>query len=131
MSATKSSEAVDSGRPADESSGLWGAWASSSSATATRQLDEPEPRGGGRAPTAWFLTAWPLLAVLVVQAALSLRLVRADTAYQGEAAALWSGHLEWAHWLHGTPIPPFPAFFSAAPVLYPPLGAAADSVGGL
>ncbi len=75
--------------------------------------------------------AWPLLVVLAVQAALSLRLVRADTAYVGEASALNAGHLEWAHWLHGTVIPPFASYFSGAPVLYPPIGAAADSIGGL
>ena len=33
--------------------------------------------------------------------------------------------------LHGTPIPPFPSFFSGAPVIYPPLAALADSAGGL
>jgi Dolichyl-phosphate-mannose-protein mannosyltransferase len=74
---------------------------------------------------------WPLLAVLAVQAVLSLRLVRADTAFQDEATYLWAGHLQWAHWLHGTPLPPFPIYFSGAPVIYPPLGALADSVGGL
>jgi 4-amino-4-deoxy-L-arabinose transferase-like glycosyltransferase len=73
----------------------------------------------------------PLAGVLAVQAVLSLRLLRADTAFQGEAASLWAGHLKWAHWLHGAPIPAFPKFFSGTPVLYPPLGAAADSVGGL
>jgi Dolichyl-phosphate-mannose-protein mannosyltransferase len=73
----------------------------------------------------------PLLAVLAVQAALSLRLVRADTAFQDEATYLWAGHLQWAHWLHGTPVPPFSAYFSGAPVVYPPLGALADSIGGL
>src|ERR1022692_4119451 len=75
--------------------------------------------------------AWPLLAVLVVQAVLSLRLVRADTAFQDEALYLWAGHREIAHLLHGVPIPPFPAYFSGAPVIYPPLGALSDSVGGL
>jgi len=75
--------------------------------------------------------ALPLLAVLAVQAALSLRLVRADTAFQDEAAYLSAGHLEWAHWLHGTPVPPFAAYFSGAPVLYPPVGALADSAAGL
>src|SRR5450755_2689400 len=79
-----------------------------------------------RAP-AW----WPLAAVLAVQAALSLRLVRANTAFQDEALYLWAGHREWAHWLHGTPVPPFGTFFSGAPVIYPPLGSLADSVGGL
>jgi hypothetical protein len=39
--------------------------------------------------------------------------------------------LEWAHWLHGTPIPNFPAYFSGAPFVYPPIGALADSIGGL
>jgi dolichyl-phosphate-mannose-protein mannosyltransferase len=76
-------------------------------------------------------SAWPLLVILVVQAALSLRLVGADTAFQDEATYLWAGHLEWAHWLHGGVIPPFASYFSGAPVIYPPLGALADSVGGL
>ena len=74
---------------------------------------------------------WPLLVVLVVQATLSLRLVGADTAFQDEALYLWAGHLEWAWLLHGTPIPPFPSYFSGAPVIYPPLAALADSAGGL
>jgi hypothetical protein len=73
----------------------------------------------------------PLVLVLAVQTVLSLRLVRADTAFEDEAAYLWAGHLEWSHWLHGAPIPPFGAYFSGAPVIYPPLGALADSLGGL
>jgi hypothetical protein len=74
---------------------------------------------------------WPLLVVLAVQAVLSIRLVHADTAFEDEAAYLWAGHLEWAHWLHGTPIPHFSAYFSGAPVIYPPIAALADSIGGL
>lgn len=74
---------------------------------------------------------WPLLAVLAVQAVLSIRLVHADTAFEDEATYLWAGHLEWAHWLHGSPIPHFPAYFSGAPVIYPPIAALADSIGGL
>ncbi|HEX3490779.1 MAG TPA: glycosyltransferase family 39 protein [Streptosporangiaceae bacterium] len=81
---------------------------------------------GPRLP-AWF----PVTVVLAVQAALSLWQVRADSAFEDEAAYLWAGHLEWSHWLHGTPIPHFPAYFSGAPVIYPPLAAAADSLGGL
>ena len=71
------------------------------------------------------------MVILLVQTALSLRLVRANTAFNDEALYLWAGHLEWAHWLHGTRLPPFPTYFSGAPVVYPPLGALADSVGGL
>jgi Dolichyl-phosphate-mannose-protein mannosyltransferase len=87
------------------------------------------PGGGERAP--WLLAWVPLPVVLAVQAILSLRLIHADTAFQDEALYLWAGHREWAHWLHGAPIPPFPAYFSGAPVIYPPLGALADSAGGL
>jgi hypothetical protein len=72
---------------------------------------------------------WPLLAVLAVQAGLSLRLVWSNTAFQDEALYLWTGRLEWAHWLHGTPVPAFPTYFSGAPTVYPPLGALADSIG--
>jgi hypothetical protein len=88
---------------------------------------EPWPAVRGVGPP----SAWPLLVVLAVQAALSLRLVWADTAFQDEAAYLWAGHLEWAHWLHGAVIPPFAPYFSGAPVIYPPIGALADSIGGL
>ena len=73
----------------------------------------------------------PLLVVLAVQVVLSLRLLGANTAFQDEALYLRAGHLEWARWLHHTPIPDFPAYFSGAPILYPPLGAVADSLGGL
>ena len=86
----------------------------------------PAPPGpGGGSPR------WPLLVVLAVQATLSLRLVWSATAFQDEALYLRAGHLEWAHWLHQAPIPGFPAYFSGAPVIYPPLAAAADSLGGL
>ena len=83
-------------------------------------------------PTRWGVpSGWPLLPVLIVQTLLTLRLLGADTAYQDEGLDLWAGHLQWANWLHGTAIPPFPYYFSGAPVLYPPLGALADRAGGL
>jgi Dolichyl-phosphate-mannose-protein mannosyltransferase len=74
---------------------------------------------------------WPLLAVLAVQAVLSASMVRSSTAFGDEALYLSAGHLEWSHWLHGTPIPDYQTWFSGAPVIYPPIGAIADSVGGL
>jgi hypothetical protein len=84
-----------------------------------------------RAASLSIAPAWGLAAILIVQALFSLRLVRADTAFQDEAAYLWAGHLEWAHWLHGAPIPPFSSYFSGAPFIYPPIAALADSAGGL
>ena len=74
---------------------------------------------------------WPLLAVLAVQAALSASMVRTGTAFGDEALYLSAGHLEWSHWLHGTQIPAYQTWFSGAPVIYPPVGAIADSLGGL
>jgi hypothetical protein len=94
--------------------------------TDSRDHGEDNP-GKSRRPNA----RWPLLAVLGAQLALSLRLVWSNTAFQDEGLYLRAGHLEWAHWLHGAQIPDFPSYFSGAPVLYPPLGALADSVGGL
>ncbi|HEV8276748.1 MAG TPA: glycosyltransferase family 39 protein [Streptosporangiaceae bacterium] len=89
------------------------------------------PAGGLRGWGRRVVAAWPLLVVLVVQAVLSVRLVGADTAFQDEALYLWAGHLQWAHWLHGASVPPFPYYFSGAPVIYPPVGALADGVAGL
>jgi hypothetical protein len=74
---------------------------------------------------------WLLLAILGVQAALSLRLVWSNTAFQDEALYLWAGHMEWSHWLYGAPVQTFQTWFSGAPVIYPPLGAVADTYGGL
>src|ERR1700683_3797788 len=73
----------------------------------------------------------PRTAILVVQAALSLRLVWSNSAFTDEALYIWSGRLEWEHWLHGGPVPHFPSYFSGAPVVYPPLGAMAAALGGL
>lgn len=73
----------------------------------------------------------PLLLILAIQAVLSARLLWANTAFQDEALYLWAGHLELAHWSSGTPIPDFSTYFSGAPVVYPPLAALADSIGGL
>lgn len=76
---------------------------------------------------------FPLVATLIAQAALSLRLIWSNTSFADESLYLWAGHLEWAHWLNGVPIGPeaLPSYFSGAPQIYPPLGALADSVGGL
>jgi 4-amino-4-deoxy-L-arabinose transferase-like glycosyltransferase len=74
---------------------------------------------------------WQLVVVLVAQAALSLRLVWANTAFLDEALYVWTGHMEWAHWLQGAPVPTFQTWFSGAPVLYPALAALVDTYGGL
>jgi 4-amino-4-deoxy-L-arabinose transferase-like glycosyltransferase len=74
---------------------------------------------------------WPLLVILIIQAALTFRLNWTNTAFMDEALYIWAGHLEWAHWLHGAPIPDFATYFSGSPLIYPPLAALADTAGGL
>lgn len=72
-----------------------------------------------------------LAPVLAIQAALSVRLLHANAASKGEALCLRVGHLEIAHLLHGSAIPAFATYLSGSPVLFPPLGAMADRLGGL
>jgi len=94
-----------------------------------RHRDRPSRRKAGLGILAGPL---PLAAVLVIQAALGLRLIWSNTAFQDEALYLWAGHLELSHLLNGAPIASaFQGYFSGAPVIYPALGAVADSAGGL
>ncbi|MFG2869750.1 ArnT family glycosyltransferase [Streptomyces sp. NPDC048338] len=83
---------------------------------------------GGRRRT-WVSRA-ALLAVLALQAALSLRL--SNTAFQDEALYLTAGHAELDHLFHGAPAPRhYAAYFSGSPQLYPVLAALVDSRFGL
>jgi hypothetical protein len=74
---------------------------------------------------------WPLAIVLAIQAALSLRLVWSATAFLDEGEYLTVGRLELAHFLHHAPMPNVATYLSGSPVVYPPLAAMADNVGGL
>lgn len=74
---------------------------------------------------------WPLVAILAVQAITSLRLIWTNTAFLDEATYLFAGHVEIAHWLHGSSAPHYATYFSGAPVIYPPLAALAGDVGGV
>ena len=71
-----------------------------------------------------------LLAILLMQAVLSLRLH--NTAFEDEAQYLYAGRLEILYLFHHVPLPlDYASYFSGAPVLYPVLAAAANDVGGL
>ncbi len=85
-----------------------------------------------RPRSSWFtLAPLGLLCILTIQAILSLRLVWSNTAFLDEATYLYVGHVELAHWLTGTSEPAYAAYLSGAPVIYPPLGALANDIGGL
>jgi hypothetical protein len=77
------------------------------------------------------IRGWPLAVVLAIQAALSLRLVWSATAFLDEGEYLTVGRLELAHFLHHAPMPDVATYLSGAPVVYPPLAAIADDIGGL
>jgi hypothetical protein len=81
----------------------------------------------------WHRLLHPLTAILALQAALSLPLVWSNTAFSDEADYLWIGHLVIDHWLHGTAWASTYAdkVLSGSPIIYPPIGALADSVDGL
>lgn len=70
-------------------------------------------------------------ALLVAQGCVSFFLMFQNTAFADEATYIDAGHAEIAALLHHVAIPPFAETFSGAPILYPPLAALADSVGGL
>jgi hypothetical protein len=72
-----------------------------------------------------------LIIVLAVQAVLSLRLVWTNTAFLDEATYLYAGHVELARLLSGAPVPAYSTYLSGAPVIYPPLAALVDNLGGL
>jgi hypothetical protein len=104
----------------------WQQWPS-----AAREPLQPPGYRPRRRP--WGRVLHPLTATCVVQAVLSMTLVWSNTAFGDEADYLMIGRLEWAHWLHGTSWPAAYAdqILSGSPVIYPPLGALADSIGGL
>lgn len=77
------------------------------------------------------VAAWPLWSVLIAQIVLTQQWIWRTAPFTDEALYLQAGHAEWAHWLNHAPIQDYAAWFSGAPVLYPPVAAAADSVGGL
>ncbi len=69
--------------------------------------------------------------MLAVQAVLSVRLVWSATAFLDEGEYLTVGRLELAHFLHHAPMPNVTTYLSGSPVVYPPLAAIADNIGGL
>jgi len=91
----------------------------------------PAARPAGRLERLLSARGWPLAFVLAVQAALSLRLVWSATAFIDEGLYLSVGHLELGHFLHGAAMPDVASFMSGSPVVYPPLAALADDIGGL
>ena len=81
-------------------------------------------------PRRTWLSRAVVAVILLMQAVLTLRMN--NTAFEDEALYLYVGHLEIAHMLHGAALQgDYPSYFSGAPVLYPVLGALADSIGGL
>ncbi|MEU9150727.1 hypothetical protein AB0D59_09305 [Streptomyces sp. NPDC048417] len=85
-----------------------------------------------KAPQAAWRTDWlPLLAVLLVQAALSFRLTGSNTAFVDEGTYIYSGYQEINHVVHGAAVADYASFFSGSPLIYPVVVATADMIGGL
>ncbi len=86
-----------------------------------------------RRPGRWRVLLHPLTIICAVQAGCSLSLVWANTAFTDEADYLRLGHLVIASWLDGKSWPATYAekILSGSPLIYPPVGAMADRLGGL
>jgi putative flippase GtrA len=74
---------------------------------------------------------WPLFAVLIIQGLLAARLIWSNTSYIDEATYLYVGSQDLNHWIHNTPIEDYQTFLSGSPVVYPPIAAIVNAVGGL
>jgi hypothetical protein len=81
--------------------------------------------------TSKYLREWPLAVILAAQIVLTLPWLWRTAPFTDEALYIEAGHQVWDHWLHGASLLNYASWFSGAPVVYPPIGAAADSVGGL
>lgn len=77
------------------------------------------------------LAAIPVAGILVMQAALSIRLLHASTASGDEAIYIYSGHQLIHELWHGGGSPYFETWLSGAPIIYPVLAAMVDHLGGL
>jgi hypothetical protein len=93
----------------------------------------PARRGASAITLERLLSArwWPLSIILAAQIALSVRLIWRTSAFIDEALYLSVGHLELAHIFHHAPMPEVASYMSGSPVVYPPLAAIADEIGGL
>jgi Dolichyl-phosphate-mannose-protein mannosyltransferase len=74
---------------------------------------------------------WVLVGILVVQAMLSTRLIGTNTAFTDESTYLHAGRIEILSLFEPEGSPWYQTYFSGAPVLYPILGAIANSIDGL
>ena len=83
-----------------------------------------------RTKTQSWMRHLPLALILIIQAALTLRL--SNTAQRDEGLYIWTGYRMVDNWLTGAPLYDEPArYFSGAPAVYPVIASALDVVGGL
>ena len=98
--------------------------------SARHQKQKNARRAGADSSRRVWVSRGVLVLIMALQAALTLRM--SNTAFEDEGLYLYVGHLEIRHFLHGAALQgDYPSYFSGAPVLYPVLGALADSIGGL
>jgi len=101
---------------------------------ATAVVERPATARASLARTsAWYRhREWlPVLAVLVAQAVYTIRLIPLGFASDDEARYIIVGHQLINELFHGGGSPFYDTYFSGAPVIYSPLAAVADSLGGI
>jgi 4-amino-4-deoxy-L-arabinose transferase-like glycosyltransferase len=100
-------------------------------ASSARQPVETEKITRKRLLTGVTMSRWSLPLILVLQALISLTLLR-NTAFQDEALYIYAGEQIWQHWLHGLPLlDNYSYYFSGYPYVYPIIAGPLDMLGGL
>jgi hypothetical protein len=74
---------------------------------------------------------WAILVILLVQAALSVRLLGANTTFPDEGLYLFTGYLQINHLIPLSQLMGLATWFSGSPEIYPPAGGLAAHFGGV
>jgi len=74
---------------------------------------------------------WAIVVILLTQAALSIRLLRANAGFGDESLYLWAGYLQVSHQITLNQLEGLASRFTGSPEIYPPAGALAAQYGGL
>jgi hypothetical protein len=74
---------------------------------------------------------WAIVIILLAQAALSIRLLTANTTFPDEGLYLFAGYVQVNHQIALSQLAGLATWFSGSPEIYPPAGARAPQFGGV
>jgi hypothetical protein len=96
-----------------------------------RLLDDGASDTGQKQESTALNRRWPIIVILLIQAALSVRFFRANSNSPAEGSYLWTGYLDLGRHAQASQIAGLDARFSGSQAFYPRVGALAAEFGGL